>query len=306
MQKIIYKFYGINTKSEISMPRISWADNYLFRFTQPDKLNDPFEVHPRLLFNQYSNEDYQVAYDMALKSNFFQDVQDITKERLEKLFLDPFPSKRIGDIRPWPQYIEEYNKTFNSFEEFDRYEAELLLKNFLYNVNHIRGIFSLTKTKRNLLMWSHYASEHKGIALGFDSNHPFFRNNLYEVLYTKERLSISAVKGWIRINGYTQDEFPNNDITTFLRKPTCWSYEKELRMVKFLSESDNESNGIYLFRIPPNAIKQLILGARMNKVVKEKLISKIQNNNKLNHIKIYQASLNENKYGLKFSEIKNC
>ena len=41
MQKIIYKYYGLDSSLK---PRISWINDYLFRFTQPKELNDPFEV----------------------------------------------------------------------------------------------------------------------------------------------------------------------------------------------------------------------------------------------------------------------
>ena len=300
MQKIIYKYYGLDYKNiNEPKPRTAWINNYLFRFTQPNKLNDPFEVRPKLLFNTYSKEDYERAYEQAIQSDFFQDPKDITKDKLERFFLNSM-LKRLGDIKPWPQYIEKYDKTFNSFEEFDKYEAEVLLKNFLTNVNISRGVFCLTRTKRNLLMWSHYASEHKGIAIGFDTSHSFFQDNLHEVLYSRERVSISAVKGWIRINGYKQEEFSNNDIDTFLRKPTCWEYEKEIRMVKYLTEADKLHQEIYLFKIPPIAIKELIFGAHISANDRDLILNELSKNENLKHIKIYQASLHDKKYALEF------
>ncbi|WP_205631947.1 DUF2971 domain-containing protein, partial [Aliivibrio fischeri] len=36
------------------------------------------------------------------------------------------------------------------------------------------GIISLTETKDNLLMWSHYANEHNGFVVEFDARHEFF------------------------------------------------------------------------------------------------------------------------------------
>ncbi|EQM49643.1 hypothetical protein D051_4091 [Vibrio parahaemolyticus VPCR-2010] len=33
----------------------------------------------------------------------------------------------------------------------------------------IQGYLSLSKTNKNILMWSHYAQNHEGFVLGFDS-----------------------------------------------------------------------------------------------------------------------------------------
>ena len=92
-----------------------------------------------------------MAKEKANSSLMFQHNDDINKETIEKFFLNPFPSKRIGDIKSWPQYVEKYKMTFNSFQEYDKHEAKIALNKFLENVNSIKGIFSLTKTKRNLL-----------------------------------------------------------------------------------------------------------------------------------------------------------
>ncbi|MBL0525135.1 DUF2971 domain-containing protein [Aeromonas dhakensis] len=32
------------------------------------------------------------------------------------------------------------------------------------------GVVSFSETSRNLLMWAHYANEHKGMCIGFDPN----------------------------------------------------------------------------------------------------------------------------------------
>jgi len=301
MQKIIFKFYGLSSSNTV---RDSWIKDYLFRFTPPRELNDPFEVRPKLLFNEYSKEDYLLAEQKAKNDTMFQHADTIDKEKIRKFFLDPYPPKRIGEIKPWPQYIEEYNKTFNSFKEFDNYEAKIALNQFLESANHIRGIFSLTKTKRNLLMWSHYASEHKGIAIGFDTSHPFFSNNLHSVNYTNERIALSAVKGRIRVNGHLQEEFSNNDIGAFLRKPICWQYEKEVRMIKYLSEYDEIKKDMHFFKVPPIAIKQLILGAQISNENYELLLNQVSRNNKLNHIQVYKASLHPEKFSLGFKLIK--
>ncbi len=43
------------------------------------------------------------------------------------------------------------------------------LDNFKRGIEKL-GILSLASSNNNLLMWSHYASEHKGMCLGFERN----------------------------------------------------------------------------------------------------------------------------------------
>ena len=93
------------------------------------------------------------------------------------------------------------------------------------------------------------------------------------------------------------------DIDTFLRKPVCWKYEKEVRMIKYLSESNYSKNNIHLFKIPPSAIKQLVLGANLSNENSDLLLNNLSKNNDLNHIKIYKASLHREKFALEFKQI---
>src|SRR4051812_4567594 len=47
------------------MPSARFLENSSFRFTQPDALDDHREALPRLVFNKYAPEDYQVAREKA-------------------------------------------------------------------------------------------------------------------------------------------------------------------------------------------------------------------------------------------------
>ncbi|WP_390520749.1 DUF2971 domain-containing protein [Vibrio fortis] len=97
-----------------------------------------------------------------------------------------------------------------------------------------RGIISLSETKDNLLMWSHYAKEHQGIVVEFEAHDPFFSSDyvnsafplmgkVSRVLYRKERIA----------------ELSSNDISEiFFHKSDEWMYEKEVRLLLPLIDSD--------------------------------------------------------------------
>ncbi|MEZ8384971.1 DUF2971 domain-containing protein [Vibrio splendidus] len=197
------------------------------------------------------------------------------------------------------------------------------------------GIISLTETKDNLLMWSHYAQEHRGIVVEFDFHHPFFSESYRtlmspnlgrasRVLYRKERLS--------KLNN---DDF----MEIFFHKSDEWDYEKEVRlllpfeksdetlvfkngldtvqhiaeyyneslckmMVKASSLSDyfDEPNFMFMFKVPKDAIKSVTFGLHVEDSFKDTIRQKIANDNDLN-VKLYQASADFYDYRLKFNAI---
>ncbi|MDR6841322.1 DUF2971 domain-containing protein [Pseudoxanthomonas sacheonensis] len=85
-----------------------------------------------------------------------------------------------------------------------------------------RGILSLSKINDNILMWSHYAQSHEGLALGFDisKDMDFFSIPL-KVDYQAEYVELNYFRD-------RADTIKRNLST----KAQCWKYEEELRVMK--------------------------------------------------------------------------
>jgi len=67
-ERFLYKYIGLKE----GMVRTDFL-NGLFRFTQPNQLNDPHEVYPEILVNTYSPEDLERARDEARKIGIPED-----------------------------------------------------------------------------------------------------------------------------------------------------------------------------------------------------------------------------------------
>ncbi len=102
------------------------------------------------------------------------------------------------------------------------------------------GVISLTETNDNLLMWSHYADEHKGMLVSFeiDLNSPFDFFHIYEehkncyfskVNYRKFRQFSTEV---------SIDNLDEVKLHYMLSKSDEWIYEKEHRFVIPFHEAD--------------------------------------------------------------------
>lgn len=170
------------------------------------------------------------------------------------------------------------------------------------------GMLCLSRTPRNLLMWSHYAENHKGFVIGFDEKHQFFKKETYyiEPAYgVKQVLDLQGF-GTLRDIVYSQERSTisfneNIPFDSFFRKSLDWSYEQEVRMFRTLQNADTIiDKKIHLFDIPPIAIRKIIIGSQNDDY--EKLTETVQQEN-LQHISIEKAYLHRKNFSLKFQEI---
>lgn len=118
------------------------------------------------------------------------------------------------------------------------------------------GVISLTESKDNLLMWSHYANEYQGICVGFTKLE--IESGMFSNLITPE----IGLEGWRLFDGKPQPvmyrkqpryrvdkfDFDYSNISVeggervltevFLQKSEEWIYEKEHRIVLRLEQAD--------------------------------------------------------------------
>lgn len=144
------------------------------------------------------------------------------------------------------------------------------------NAYYDYSVFSLSETKNNLLMWSHYADNHKGIVIEFDANQDIFERKYFKNEYVLNFIHHMASKKFRKFpNGgmYVYDfeeevvidtkaterhrlvkpgkphrvlynpERPNFDLCDnlldhFLVKSDSWLYEKEHRIILPLLDVD--------------------------------------------------------------------
>ena len=150
------------------------------------------------------------------------------------------------------------------------------------------GILCLTALQDNLLMWAHYAAEHTGFVIGFDTTHAFFSRSpestgLCKVTYSDTRGTrpLSEVErelarqpdaheyGLIDFAIEFADSFQSSvaEDDYRLTKATAWAYEHEWRIIRSLKDGTRVLNEqaplpVYLFAFPRSAVHCVILGCR--------------------------------------------
>ena len=204
---------------------------------------------------------------------------------------DPFES--FVDLKPFKIGMGIFVNSFKigeaSVESFKNFENKFEgLLNRLDNM----GIYSLSKSFDDELMWAHYANSHKGFCVEYDLDEllkPELPNNRYkiDVYYSKKMPNIDF---------HIMRRFDQSDkVMEFLQKKLgnksrLWEHEKEIRVI-----CDKQGENSY----PKNAIKGIYFGANMSKLHKGKLINEMKDF-KVNY---FQMELAKDTYKLNVASI---
>jgi DUF2971 family protein len=254
---LVYKYYSGSRYGFFACPQV--------RFTQRSALNDPFEMRQRWEsvntagLRKITTERLRQLVPMILNNRHLlvQLLQEelntrgvtLTPEQMDSILQTP-QGKQILDAAQTavePRMIAMAECVFEKVEQKFQERLDSLVSQW--------GVFSVTELPLNHQMWAHYADEGAGFVIGFDSQHSFFlskvvlgKNLLRKVLYSDERVQ----------------KFWNNPYYLFLVKNADWSYEREWRMFKELSECDEhrivKGGSVYLSHLPYAAIKEVYFG----------------------------------------------
>lgn len=194
------------------------------------------------------------------------------------------------------------------------------------------GILSLTRQPLNPLMWAHYGSEHKGMVVGIDCSIDDFTNeytNLIpvqygNVIYTNVKPnSAFLTKPTEKIEVGGTFHFPKGQIERlqrmFLYKPSCWSYEEEVRIAKCIKNIESNSTlksgnfctidisgrPLHLCELPKEAIKEVYLGARAYDLKPIDVLNLVNNiHSHQPHVKIYGCKVSRSSWSLEAFDLE--
>ena len=163
------------------------------------------------------------------------------KEFFENFYLRCTPRSALNDpfeLRPSDKYMFYHVLNFYGLPA-DKKDKELLdFNSDFYNKAFNRiGIVSFSETNDNLLMWSHYADNHRGIVVTFNTSHDFFKKDgsksrqLGRVQYRKDRM-----KAFPSTFQHGRPIADANRI--YFEKSDEWIYEKEHRLMSDLYAAD--------------------------------------------------------------------
>jgi hypothetical protein len=226
------------------------------KVTPPDQFNDLFEFMPAPTgcFNQ-SDLSAMIADEKVMH-------EDFATLKAQGAPLQDFESYR----RYLQQQIQSEKFIDKLKEEFETIESPDRCKNLCKEVSGSLGLVCFTTKRDNLLMWSHYANGHKGLVIGFDSDHAFFnqRCRLRPVEYPEGEDDRRFV--WDFSLNPGDDGYQSMAETFIVTKSRRWHYEDEWRMLLDLETLERRliCGGVlgHFINFPVDAITEIILGYR--------------------------------------------
>jgi len=229
--------------------------------SQPLYVNDPFDSSFSILHQEFILPKAVQQERIAVLSQIVGDklseaeiaelarFPEILDERIGLLYRKAFPG--IANLN-----LDPIRKVYESFraEHVDKLN-EFLKQNL--------SVCCFSETCDSMLMWTHYADEHRGCCIEFDVRGQFIPDAvgyLFPVIYKVELFDVTPYYSAIAAGG------GNNwaNMLAACHKRKDWDYEREWRIVFPFSRPDGKD----LFSIP---IKSITAGLRADRKVQERL-----------------------------------
>jgi hypothetical protein len=179
-------------------------------YARPDQFNDPLDCKPSISLGGEVGT-FEFAYELInlrTNRNTSEDFKNMKAAAKFEKFRDPNASEDY-----------EYKKVI---------AAEIV--NIIHNEFKDYGVLCLSDTWNSVLMWSHYADQHRGICIEYNTS-GYRQFGIYPISYTSNRnIEIIDIIKWKNENDqdsklYVRDAF-------FFRKSAYWKDENEFRMIK--------------------------------------------------------------------------
>lgn len=295
---ILYKYADLETAHKI-------IDTKTLRWFSPYQLPEPFAVN-------------------SAKSLMIKD--DILTEALAKfvasmIFTHSLPFK--DTTNPIVKAIIRWRST-DRFESEDEARSVLndllqstiikqqeknqeMLEHWDYYLDHLR-LLCLGDKPDNLALWQNHASNHSGVAFGFDvdaQHDDGTPQKPFKVKYAEQRPVLTDMRAQIEdILGIRRLEPQSMFATQFLVKSKTSIAEQEWRCLRVLSEQQVMQSDVKThndFNFNPDSLKRVYLGSAMSSDDKIELMNRIKT--ELPNTDIYSCTPNMNQFSLKLEKI---
>jgi DUF2971 family protein len=265
---VLYKYVPADDARKI-------LSNCTLRFQSPLQYNDPFDTQWNIAWPLFTQE--AMEYDRLLMERAIRDPgswpKNISQISRVALYQD---WKRIQGL-PENQHEKEisdfvYGTTAKSGMPKEQVE-------YLKDLQRRMRLLCLSENDRSVLMWSHYADQHRGVVLGFDTiaMEKGLQRPLYPIKYHSDLPRLIDHKSWNQsiAFGLPNPGLGGREIEWAVSKHSDWAYEKEWRFVTIAGPG---TPGVYEdFAIPHGALVEFVSGCRSDKKLSVELLSLARN-----------------------------
>lgn len=225
-----------------------------------------------------------------------------------KEFNDPFDSNlsyhqyytKSAILKYWKDSVKTHKEEALSSgyqKDYIRQSMKLYSKNkkFVEQHNRIRqnarnkmGVLSLSRTSTSILMWSHYANNHKGLVFGFEPK--YSKSCLAKPMKVDYEIAYDLLS-YVANSEIRQKQY----IKELLMKFQDWSYEKEYRVIELNFQGEKP--------FYKDELKTIIFGLKAEQSDINHIIQLCQTNG-FSHVKFKKAEAVHGKFELAIRDLQ--
>lgn len=289
-----FKYYTADTaKIVLATQKVRW--------NSPLNFNDPFDCF----------------FSLEPKFELSQFVQKHQECFLDLLFQENEPNLNL--LNPYAEVLLDMRREAkNSSREEMKKTLGFVFGDHLKNIDALCAserarwkremanyrLFCVCETNKNLLLWAHYANEHKGAVFQFECLVELDVPLLIAkpVTYSDEAPGLATEEEWLQEALGLRPPSINADawLRLVTTKAKVLEHEKEWRVVTTRRPYENQGYEDTTFY--PQEISKVFLGCRMTDSNKADILSLLSGS--FAHTEAYQARQHPKKYQLEFDRIK--
>ena len=257
------------------------------KYTPIEEFNDPFEG----LLRNFSQQEFEELVSRARES--------VQKEQTWRKFCDCLPFKDLEKLYCCRRDVLAGRLDLDScLKSALDITTKGMMERYPQSFSEHYGMVCFSARFDSILMWSHYAENHKGVVIGYHSR--FFRP-LYPVQYRKERVPLPVGQFTKRKGDPPLSMWHVKALTT---KFIDWAYEQEWRGVerreKLLKTKVKDSVVLYS-KVPPQTVASIYIGTRTDETLRNECISFARRHP---NCRLFQARYDDRDFALAFDPVK--
>lgn len=292
-RSFFYKYLSFDTALRV-------VESKRFQWSSPVNFNDPF--------------DHQAGFSLEIEKEEFARLLTESIERV--IFSDEAisvqPQSMFAALTIQMRAIrhrlnrDEIMKQLRgaSLQVADNLHAHFSQLNQTVHVQLFQSrVFCVTELHDNVVMWSHYAEEHKGVVLKLACIDEIDNTLLAarKVKYSDRFISFPSAEVYAKhLTGEAPIDFVSLCWDIAFTKHVDWSYEREWRVHLALPQG-SPGDGYSLYDEDPRVFQAAYLGCRMDEAHQRQIVATIRK--EIPAMEIYMARKSSTNFGLSFHRI---
>ncbi len=289
--RILYKYGSADSIYKI-------LETLKIKATRADEFNDPFDTLTEIDFG-FNLDKFPIALFREIDKLIFSEKEpefeedDFLTRSILSLHKQRHKLKK-KDIEP---LIEKVSRPIlNNLKEMIKKDNEEW-REFLLSWR----IVSLSEVRDSLLLWSHYANNHKGAIIGFrcvpQIDSAFCA--AIRVDYASKKPTLGTLDEWVKhIANQKRMNIDECYMSMLFTKSDDWKYEKEWRYVLPAQDKDKGAD----FRsFDQKEIAEIVLGCRIEQDEMDRIQTLCRN--RYPNIHLLQAAQSKKEFGLEFRDV---